>query len=294
MNALDAELLGLLADPLDHEALIPSPDFSRLDNVAGRRSYRVYDGIPLLLPPRKRDESPEREASAAEAVAEAVYYDGLATWCDGAAGDASDKNAPARRCDELLKHLLGAGRGPVLDLGCGAGRAAAPMRDLGYRPLGVDLSLEQLRLAARRLPVVQGSASALPFRDACLPLACMLFTAESLEYFEASVREIHRVLKPGGRLINIGVHPFFNGAFALPEDDGSVRIKPGYLREGRFAPAHRSSGQTFSRVGAWHRPLSVLINTCIRAGFTLLGVEEAGPDDPASLPDMLALNARKR
>ncbi|MDR0439529.1 MAG: hypothetical protein LBI59_00875 [Candidatus Accumulibacter sp.] len=45
---------------------------------------------------------------------------------------------------------------------------------------------------------------------------------------------------------------------------------------------------------ASRRPLSVLINTCIRAGFTLPGIEETGPDDPLSLPDMLALNAQKQ
>jgi SAM-dependent methyltransferase len=288
MNALDVELFGLLADPLDHEPLVLSPDASRLDNVAGCRSYRIYDGIPLLLPPRKRDESPERKAAA-----EAESYDGLAAWDDGAMEDADDESAPARRSDELLKRLLGAGRGFVLDVGCGTGRAAALVRGLGYAPLGVDLPLDQLRLAVRRLPVAQGSVSALPFRDACLPLACTIFTADSLENFEASMREIHRILKPGGRLINITAHPCFNGAYAQAEADGRICVKPGYLREGWCAPSpHASSGRTCA--GAWHRPLSALINTCLRAGFTLLGVEEAGPDDPRLLPDTLALNMQKR
>jgi SAM-dependent methyltransferase len=285
MNALDVELLGLLADPLDHEPLILSPDALRLDNVAGCRSYRIYDGIPLLLPPRKRDESPGRKAMA-EVATGAESYDGLAIWDDGAMEDVDD---------ELLKRLLGVGRGFVLDVGRGAGRIAGLARGLGYTPLGVDLSLDRLRLIARRLPVVQGSASALPFRDACLPLVCTIFTTGSLENFEASVREIHRVLEPGGRLINIAAHPCFNGAYALAEADGSVRVKPGYLREGWYAPPpHFSAGPAHSRAGAWHRPLSVLINTCIRAGFTLLGVEEAGPDDPRLLPNTLALNAQKR
>jgi SAM-dependent methyltransferase/uncharacterized protein YbaR (Trm112 family) len=296
MNALDAELLGLLADPLDHEPLVLSPDASRLENAAGRRSYRIHEGIPLLLPPRKRDKSPERETAAVEmAAAKAAHYDGPAVRRDGATGDADNQNAADRRGDELLERLLGAGQGPVLDVGCGAGRVASRVRGLGYAPLGVDLALDQLRLAAPRLPVVQGSAYALPFRDACLSRVCTLFMTGSLENFEASIREIHRVLKPGGRLVNIGAHPCFNGAHALAEADGSVRVRPGYLREGWSAPAHFAPGRARGRrAGAWHRPLAALINTCVRAGFTLLGVEEAGPDDPLSLPDMFALSAQKR
>jgi SAM-dependent methyltransferase len=294
MNVLDAELLGLLADPLDHEPLILSPNASRLDNAAGHRSYRIYEGIPLLLPPRKRDKSPEREASAAETAAEAAYRDGLAVRRDGAAGDADDRNATARRGDELLERLLGAGTGPVLDVGCGTGRVAALSRGLGYAPLGIDLSLGQLRLASRRLPVVQGSAYALPFRDACLALVYTVFTIGALENFEASAREIHRVLKSGGRWINLCMHPCFASAHALEEADGSVRVKPGYLREGWSAPARSVPGQARCRAGAWHRPLSALVTPCVRAGFTLLGVDETGPDDPISLPDVLALSMQKR
>jgi SAM-dependent methyltransferase len=290
MNVLDAGLLGLLADPLDHEPLVVSPDASCLDNAKSRRSYHIYDGIPLLLPPRKRDELSRPKASAS---AEVAYYNSLATW-DDATEDASDKGAPSRRDDELLKRLLGVGQGFVLDVGCSAGRIAALVRGLGYTPLGVDLSLDQLRLAVRRLPVVQGSAIALPFRDACLPLVCMVFMVGALEKFEASVREAHRVLAPGGRLVNIGVHPCFGSIYALAEADGSIRVRPGYLREGWSALSHFSSSQVRGRVGAWHRPFSALVNTCVRAGFTLQGVEETGPDDPSSLPDMFGLSAQKQ
>jgi len=62
----------------------------------------------------------------------------------------------------VLRDLLGPGRGPCLELGCGTGAHAERIRRLGRTPLGVDLSAGMLRHAAARLPVVLGDATALP------------------------------------------------------------------------------------------------------------------------------------
>jgi len=39
-----------------------------------------------------------------------------------------------------LRDLLGAGKGPCLEIGCGTGEWAAMVRGLGWTPIGVDLS----------------------------------------------------------------------------------------------------------------------------------------------------------
>lgn len=86
--------------------------------------------------------------------------------------------------------------GRVLDLACGDG----PIRELlGRRVIGLDLSLDEVRLANG--DVVQGRAQALPFADrsfdaATCHLAFMLF-----DDIEAVVGELARVLRPGAPFI---------------------------------------------------------------------------------------------
>jgi hypothetical protein len=107
------------------------------------------------------------------------------------------------------------------------------------------------------------------------------------------VKEIHRVTKSGGRTVNVGVHPCFNGSWSEAQPDGSVLVKPGYRRGGWFAPAHFRAGSIRSRTGAWHRPLAEVINAYIAAGFRLTGVEEAAPGGLDRLPLIFGLAAFK-
>ena len=51
--------------------------------------------------------------------------------------------------EALLCRLLGPGTGRCVDLGCGTGRFLRVAADLGWEVTGVDISADQLRLAAR-------------------------------------------------------------------------------------------------------------------------------------------------
>jgi arsenite methyltransferase len=99
----------------------------------------------------------------------------------------------------------------VLDLGCGAGFdvfvAAEVVGPMG-RAVGVDLSCEMLAVAVRgraesRLPnVAFGGAAieALPFPDASFDVAISNGVLNLIPDKPAALREIFRVLKPGGYL----------------------------------------------------------------------------------------------
>jgi ubiquinone/menaquinone biosynthesis C-methylase UbiE len=97
----------------------------------------------------------------------------------------------------------------VLDLGVGTGTSAVEMAraDPGRRHVGVDVSAPMLRLAARRarsaavpLRLVRADALALPFREAAFDGA----TGHSFLYLlpdaARALREIRRVVRPGGRV----------------------------------------------------------------------------------------------
>ena len=95
----------------------------------------------------------------------------------------------------------------VLDLACGPGRHVAALGRRGARVVGLDLSRALLFAARRRGagPLVRGDMRRLPFRPAAFDVVLNLFT--SFGYFasdgehEMVVREVARVLRPGGRFV---------------------------------------------------------------------------------------------
>lgn len=97
----------------------------------------------------------------------------------------------------------------VLDLCCGPGRHDIPLARMGCRVVGLDYSMELLKLARESwqsgslYPLcVRADARGIPFRDEAFDVVLNLFT--SFGYFSDEenrgfIRSIARLLKPGGR-----------------------------------------------------------------------------------------------
>lgn len=107
----------------------------------------------------------------------------------------------------VFQHLLRNNETKVLDLCCGTGdmalalRKRAPAGAPDY--LGVDFSHEMLRRGAGKfrgkgIIAVEADALSLPFSDSYFHLVTSAFGFRNLANYEAGLREIHRVLKPGG------------------------------------------------------------------------------------------------
>ena len=107
----------------------------------------------------------------------------------------------------------------VLDVGCGSGRYMLHALLRGAtRVTGVDLSPEMLQRAGAELSalppdvdaeieLVQGSLAALPVSDALADLTVCGLVVGHLEDLRASLAELQRVTRPGGRLLCSDVHP---------------------------------------------------------------------------------------
>jgi SAM-dependent methyltransferase len=117
------------------------------------------------------------------------------------------------KCERSVfrKHLPAEGR--ILDLGCGAGRTTFGLYDEGYRNLiGVDFSpglIRQARLHSerrgQRIPFRVGDACDLSFRarsfEGVLFSFNGLMTIPRRSLRIAAMREVRRVLVPGGRFV---------------------------------------------------------------------------------------------
>lgn len=86
--------------------------------------------------------------------------------------------------------------GLVVDVGCGSG----PTQPMATDWVGVDRSTAELDVARGhgRGPLVQASASALPFRDRAVDAAMAAMSLMVIDDPSAAVAELARVLRPGG------------------------------------------------------------------------------------------------
>jgi ubiquinone/menaquinone biosynthesis C-methylase UbiE len=90
----------------------------------------------------------------------------------------------------------------VMDLGCGRGGVV----ELFWRDVklaaGLDPDAPSLaEHSASGLPVIRGRGEQLPFVDQSFDLVVCLWVLEHVESPEAVLREVHRVLRPGGHFV---------------------------------------------------------------------------------------------
>jgi SAM-dependent methyltransferase len=133
----------------------------------------------------------------------------------------------------------------VLDVGCGPGELAERIAtELGAEVVAVDISLRMVELArGRGLDAHVGDVQDLPFRDGefdCAVAAWMLFHVPDLD---RGVRELARVLRPGGRLVAAtnGAHhleelwslvgePGVPAGLSFRRETGSAVLEPHFAR----------------------------------------------------------------
>jgi len=100
----------------------------------------------------------------------------------------------------LAHHLDGKRPARVLDLGCGMGGFLEGLSELGEEVLPCDISVESLaRCAERGYPGgVVASGYDLPYADQSFDLVCMFDAIEHTEDDAKVMREVARILRPGG------------------------------------------------------------------------------------------------
>ena len=96
----------------------------------------------------------------------------------------------------------------VVDLACGTGDLCELVESRGASVVGVDFALQMLKQGRQRglaFRSVQGDGEWLPFRDASVDVVTCGFALRNFVSLEAALREVGRILKPGGRAALIDV-----------------------------------------------------------------------------------------
>jgi len=206
--------IDVLASPDDHAPLGVAPDGAALVTGKGE-AYPIRDGILYLLPRDvQRAELKEREREGWKKVFEANQWrvDGPAILelPDAGTDQYWKKCAAAFRFAEAI---VGVAPGKCgLDLACGVGWATARFARRGARMIAADFNdtvhnglgaAIQTRALGVAFDAVCCDGERLPIADASLDFA---FICSALHHFTdpgKTLAEIHRVLKPGGVLIDI-------------------------------------------------------------------------------------------
>lgn len=99
----------------------------------------------------------------------------------------------------------------ALDLACGTGDIAYALRDRAARIVGLDITHRMVELARAKHPqgrpgcprFIVGDMTSLPFEDATFDVVTTGYGIRNVPRIAPALAEIHRVLRPGGRLLSL-------------------------------------------------------------------------------------------
>jgi len=172
----------------------------------------------------------------------------------------------------------------VLEVGCGAAQCSRWLLAQGARPVAFDVSAGQLLqgrdLGARTklaVPLVQADAQRLPFRDESFDLACSAYGAVPFVADSAAVmREVARVLRPGGRWVFATTHPF-RWCFLDDPGPGGLVVESSYFDRRAYVEENADGEVTYVE---HHRTVGDRVREIVAAGLVLDDlVEPEWPDD---------------
>ncbi len=163
---------------------------------------------------------------------------------------------------ELINRYVVAELGRAIDVGCQRGVLTDMLaRRTSYRWSGVDPALTGEDVSPSGVQLLPGRGNSLPFRDAMFDLGLFANVYEHVPPAEreTSLREMHRVLRPGGVLVGQLPNPYFPieshsrlpfmGWLPVPAQKAYWRLAPVPWEHDFFVVTIRDLQRTASRVG---------------------------------------------
>jgi SAM-dependent methyltransferase len=185
--------------------------------------------------------------------------------------------------DQFLAIVPSPGR-RTIDIGCGEGRLGRHLKSLGHHVVGIDASPSLVAAARDADPAADirlADAAALPLDDGSMDLAIAFMSLQDVDDMPAAVREVARVLEPGGRFCMAIVHPINSaGRFESEAADAPFVIKGDYLRAFDYADTIERDGLSMT-FHSQHRPLESYFLALEEAGLVAEAAREPRVPDHA-------------
>lgn len=166
----------------------------------------------------------------------------------------------------------------ILEVGCGSAPCARWLAAQGAEAVGLDISMAMLargvsamQRADSAVPLVQAGAEALPFADESFDMACSAFGAVPFVADSALVmREVARVLRPGGRWVFAVNHPI---RWIFPDDPGEKGLTATipYFDRTPYVETDEAGTPTYVE---HHRTIGDRVREVVAAGLTLEDIIE--------------------
>ena len=124
----------------------------------------------------------------------------------------------AKSRHQILDVMNHTGAGPLLDIGCSLGYTLEAALSLGIDSTGIDVDSRAVECCRQMgFLVKQASMSQLPFDDDKFQIVTMKHVLEHTPEPRTALREVHRVLRPGGGLFIAVPHLRYHKAIRSPE-----------------------------------------------------------------------------
>lgn len=177
----------------------------------------------------------------------------------------------------------------ILDLGCGEGGYSRELARRGAQVVSADCSEKAIEYAGKmaekeNLPIkhcIRNSNDLFDIAPEQFDIVLCSMMLMDCEDLDGTLREVYRVLKPGGKLFASVLHPCFNGDYEHGIGrqgtglDREVVVRNYFEPKEWEAPLHKGTIPTL-----WHhRTLEDYVKAFLKAGLTITGLNEPQPTE---------------
>ena len=241
----------------------------------------------------------------------------VAEWYDELVGDSGSEYHQKVVIPGVLRLLAAAQGDAVIDIACGQGVLCRALHGRGICVTGADAAVELIRAARERGPAeihyeVADAVNLSNFGDGKFDAAACMLAIQNIHPLPPVFSSIGRILKPGGRLVIVMMHPCFRGDKETSwgwDEEAKVQYRrvDRYLIPRKTPIVTHPGSNPDQYTWEFHRPISGYVKAMSQGGLLVDAMEEwashkkstsgpkAGAENMAreEIPLFLAIRARK-